>query len=344
RESAGGRRGEEEKADALPVGLVNQGNTCYLNSLLQTMFHVPELRKVVLEAAVAGEGMGGGGTTVPALGLVFSQLSKGGRAGSTWSLTRAMGIDPQIQQDAQEFGRFLFMNMEEEAVEAAECGDKTGGAVGDTIRKLFSGRLLNYIECVDVDFSKEGEEAFYDLPLDIKGCQGLEESLHRFTEPELLTGDNRWRAGEHGLQDARKGVRFLEFPPVLQFHLKRFQYDPYVDSLTKVNDRFEFPTTLNTSPWLEGRGGDTSGSSSLSARWVHWYSLRAVVIHEGWAGAGHYYAYVRPSAGGGGRAEEGQGGAGPTGGWVKLDDERVIAVSEGEVMEDAFGGGGGGYR
>lgn len=38
----------------------------------------------------------------------------------------------------------------------------------------------------------------------------------RFTEVELMTGENRWRAGEHGLQEARKGVRFVEFPPVLQ--------------------------------------------------------------------------------------------------------------------------------
>lgn len=31
-----------------------------------------------------------------------------------------------------------------------------------------------------------------------------------------MTGENRWRAGDHGLQDARKGVRFVELPPVLQ--------------------------------------------------------------------------------------------------------------------------------
>lgn len=31
-----------------------------------------------------------------------------------------------------------------------------------------------------------------------------------------MTGENRWRAGEHGLQDAKKGMRFLELPVVLQ--------------------------------------------------------------------------------------------------------------------------------
>lgn len=40
--------------------------------------------------------------------------------------------------------------------------------------------------------------------------------VSRFVEAELLTGSNQWRAGDHGLQDARKGVRFVSFPPVLQ--------------------------------------------------------------------------------------------------------------------------------
>lgn len=44
----------------------------------------------------------------------------------------------------------------------------------------------------------------------------------RFVEAELMTGENRWRAGEHGLQEARKGMRFLEFPAVLQVLYARF--------------------------------------------------------------------------------------------------------------------------
>ena len=37
-----------------------------------------------------------------------------------------------------------------------------------------------------------------------------------------------------GLQDARKGVLFDSFPPVLQLQLKRFEYDFQRDVMVKV--------------------------------------------------------------------------------------------------------------
>lgn len=36
-------------------------------------------------------------------------------------------------------------------------------------------------------------------------------------------------------QDARKGVLFIDFPPVLQLQLKRFEYDFVRDTMVKVN-------------------------------------------------------------------------------------------------------------
>lgn len=39
------------------------------------------------------------------------------------------------------------------------------------------------------------------------------------------------------LQDAKKGVLFIDFPPVLQLQLKRFEYDFMRDTMVKVSTR-----------------------------------------------------------------------------------------------------------
>lgn len=62
----------------------------------------------------------------------------------------------------------------------------------------------------------------------------------------------RYDAGEiHGRQDAKKGVRFKCFPPVLTIHLKRFEYDMTTGTMVKVNDRFAFPRQMNIDKYLD---------------------------------------------------------------------------------------------
>lgn len=45
-------------------------------------------------------------------------------------------------------------------------------------------------------------------------------------------------------QDARKGVLFIDFPPVLQLQLKRFEYDFVRDTMVKVSGQLELPIAL----------------------------------------------------------------------------------------------------
>lgn len=64
---------------ALPTGLANQGNTCYLNSLLQSLYHAPGLKEAVLEATDAAEDGEEDGPTLAGLSEVFRQLDEGRR-------------------------------------------------------------------------------------------------------------------------------------------------------------------------------------------------------------------------------------------------------------------------
>ncbi|KAI6229250.1 Ubiquitin carboxyl-terminal hydrolase 7 [Aphelenchoides besseyi] len=77
------------------------------------------------------------------------------------------------------------------------------------------------------------------------------ESFRDYTEPEILDGENTYDAGEYGMQKAEKGVKFVSFPLVLHLQLTRFQYDPQLDANVKINDRFEFPPTLQLNEFID---------------------------------------------------------------------------------------------
>jgi ubiquitin carboxyl-terminal hydrolase 7 len=106
-----------------------------------------------------------------------------------------------------------------------------------------------------------------------------------FGGPELLSAaeGNGWRP-EKGAEkvDAHKGSSLIAkgLPPILQCHLKRFNYDWQTDAMTKLNNRFCFPEVLDLSDLCGTKDED---DSSLTT-----YELQSVVIHMGEYGVGHY--------------------------------------------------------
>ena len=75
---------------------------------------------------------------------------------------------------------------------------------------------------------------FADLQLNVKGMKNLYESFRDYVAVETLDGENKYQAEGYGLQDAKKGIIFQSFPPVLHLQLKRFEYDVQRDAMVKV--------------------------------------------------------------------------------------------------------------
>ncbi|KAL2239260.1 UNVERIFIED_CONTAM: Ubiquitin carboxyl-terminal hydrolase 13 [Sesamum indicum] len=228
----------DSKRETGYVGLKNQGATCYMNSLLQMLFHIPYFRKVVyhMPTSVNDEPS----TSIPmALQSLFYKLQHSERSVATKDLTKSFGWDTHhafLQHDVQEFNRVLCEKLEEKMKITVVEG---------AIQHLFEGHHKNYIECINVDYKSSRQESFYDLQLDVKGCHDVYASFDKYVAIEHLDGDNKYHAGQYGLQDAKKGVLFIDFPPVLQLHLKRFEYDFVQDGMVKINDRYEFPLQLD---------------------------------------------------------------------------------------------------
>ena len=197
-----------------------QGATCYMNSLLQTLYHLQKLRLSVYNIPTESEDS----TTSVVLGLqrVFHSLQTKPKAVDTCKLTKAFGWDRYesfMQHDVQELNRVLCDNLEEKMKKHDD----------NTVQELFEGKCESFIRCLNVEYESKRTEAFYDIQLDVKGCKTIEDSFAQYVKIEKLIGENQYDAGEqHGKQDAEKGLRFTKFPPVLTIHLKRYTQSTWV--------------------------------------------------------------------------------------------------------------------
>ncbi|KAG8100649.1 hypothetical protein GUJ93_ZPchr0013g36878 [Zizania palustris] len=301
----------DSKKETGCVGLKNQGATCYMNSLLQTLYHIPYFRKAVYHMPTTENDMPSGSIPL-ALQSLFYKLQYNDSSVSTKELTKSFGWDMHdsfMQHDVQELNRVLSEKLE----------DKMKGTVVEgTIQQLFEGHHMNYIECINVDMKSTRKESFYDLQLDVKGCQDVYASFDKYVEVERLEGDNKYHAESYGLQDAKKGVLFIDFPPVLQLQLKRFEYDFMRDTMVKINDRYEFPIQLDLD---RDDGKYLSPDADRNVR--NLYTLHSVLVHSGGVHGGHYYAFIRPTL-----SDQ----------WFKFDDERVTKEDAKRALEEQYGG------
>ncbi|PSK36766.1 hypothetical protein B9Z65_1949 [Elsinoe australis] len=297
----------DSKKETGMVGLRNQGATCYLNSLLQSLYFTNAFRKAVYQIPTESE-QDARNSSAWALQRLFYRLQTDPIAVGTAELTQSFGWESrQIfeQQDVQELSRILMEKMEEKM---------KGTEAENALAQMFVGKMKTYLKCINVDYESSRIEDFWDLQLNVSGCKTLDDSFKNYVEVETLEGDNKYHAEGFGLQDAKKGVIFESFPQILHLQLKRFEYDFQRDMMVKVNDRYEFPEIWDASPYL-------SETADKSEPYV--YHLHGVLVHSGDMNAGHYYAFIKTEK---------------NGDFYKFDDDRVTRATKREAMDENFGG------
>ncbi|KAL6603727.1 hypothetical protein ACP70R_044088 [Stipagrostis hirtigluma subsp. patula] len=299
--------------DFLPCGLMNCGNSCFANVVLQCLSCTRPLVAYLLGKDHSKE------CSLRHEDWCFScelqcHIRRASESLHPFSPMNILSHLPNIggnlgfgrQEDAHEFMRFAIDKMQ------SACLDEYGGekavdlSTQETtiIQHIFGGRLQSQVQCTACGMVSNRYDNMMDLTVEIQGdAESLEKCLDQFTAVEWLDGDNKYKCdGCNDYVKARKHLSVHQAPNILTITLKRFQSGRF----GKLNKRVTFPMELDLTPYMSSADG-----SDL-------YDLYAVVVHLDMLNAsffGHYICYIKSFQGR----------------WYKIDDCKVMVVDEEEV-------------
>ena len=248
------------------VGITNEHNTCYLNSVIQILFTIPEFVRIIYQ-----QNCENAASPIAALQRLFAWLQLSSRPARTTSLTEAFGWrarEVAIAQDANEFyllflARILEVVKDQRLLTMFEFDEKcvrTCAEVGyeHVIRGLKNRIIVMY------------------------ACEGrsVQETINMRVAESVM--EEKCQTGEYGMRTCKVRYEFESLPDVLVVSLERLSYSGNGAGQTVLceNDieyEEELEITRNVSDQVEKST----------------YQLFGIIAHSGTQVNGHYIAIVR---------------------------------------------------
>ncbi|NXI62375.1 UBP28 hydrolase, partial [Anseranas semipalmata] len=238
-----------------PVGMKNIGNTCWFSAVIQSLFQLPEFRRLVLGYSLPQNVLESCRSRTGKRNIAFMQelqclfaLMLGTRrkfvdpSAALELLRDAFRSAEEQQQDVSEFTHKLLDWLEDAfqlAVNVKSPADKSE----NPMVQLFYGTFLTEGVHEGNTFSKI--ETFGQYPLQVNGYRNLNECL----EGAMVEGE---MDEETATQSVKYGQErwFTKLPPVLTFELSRFEFNQSLGQPEKIHTKLEFPQTIYMDRYL----------------------------------------------------------------------------------------------
>ncbi|XP_017779061.1 PREDICTED: ubiquitin carboxyl-terminal hydrolase 36 [Nicrophorus vespilloides] len=296
---------------AVGAGMVNMGNTCYLNSTLQALFHVPSFANwLVSDKQHMAECEESGGLCIVCAMRKTLQDSQQRNNNSIrpfliFNKLRVVcrNLIPGRQEDAHEFMRYLVEAMEKSYLNRFKNHTQFDSRIKETtpLNQILGGYLRSAVRCLDCGHVSTTFQHFQDLLLDIRKAQTLDDALEAYFAKEQLDEASYHCEACKKKVHATKQFSLERAPMVLCIQYKRFSV-----TNNKITKFVQFKQRLELSRYARHRP---------NAPLV--YRLVSMVTHMGpTVNCGHYTAVAQV----------------PCGNFYQFDDSMVRPISHQAVF------------
>jgi ubiquitin C-terminal hydrolase len=175
------------------------------------------------------------------------------------------------------------------------------------VYQMFGGRFLHKTRCIECGRVSMNPEPFLVLSLGLAAGASVEESLRNFCKIEVLPKTDESLVCDTCQRrvTVQRQTTFWQAPEILLLHLKRFD-----NSGRKINKSVAFSQTMDFTDVISRDSPHASEGQTT-------YSLYAMITHYGpFMGAGHYVTFCRLD-----------------GKWYLFDDKSVYGINESIVMK-----------
>ncbi|XP_035846679.1 ubiquitin carboxyl-terminal hydrolase 28 isoform X3 [Sander lucioperca] len=241
------------RQDDWPVGIRNVGNTCWFSAVIQSLFHLPVFRRLVLNYHLSERILEKCKSHSDKRNIAFMQELRCLFALMVGSTRRF--VDPsaavellrdafrtsEAQQDVSEFSHKLLDWLEDAFQLAAK--DNVEDKQQNPMVQLFYGTFVT-------ERRHEGKtlcniEQFGQYPLQVNGFNNLDECL----EGAMVEKEIESLHSDHSVTSGRERW-FKKLPPVLTFELSRFEFNTQLGRPEKIHKKLEFPQIIYMDRYL----------------------------------------------------------------------------------------------